>query len=789
MSILKKIGLGQKKKEAAPNIGVNKIKEEKESKEKKNRYLRPLIFICFLLVVLITLPQSTFQSVSNYSVGEPWRSDDLTAPFTFAIKKTADELEQEREQIRRQTAPIFHVDPDVRATIEARLDSLYRDMQPVLDSYMQWQRAKRQGNTSASNDSIRYLQERSFSIVELDSSSWNTLLDNYAAVMLNNQPQQRTVISQIRSQLQNLINSLLSDGIINRDKETIDSDEITIRNLRESTERSVRLSNTLDLNEARQSAQLHLNRIFIANVAETALQIYSQVIKPNWIYSESDTQELLEENLSNISTTKGAVDQGQIIIRTGDIITPDTANILNSLAETRAQTASTLERWLRYLGESIVIIVATLMFIFYIFLYRRTIFDRPSMLLLVFLVLGVVTLASTLIYPLEGVNAYIIPISIAPIILTIVFDSRVGLMATITLAMITGLIHDNNFEYMVATTAACSLGVFSVRDIKKRSQFFFTTPGIVFITYLIVIGGFALTRLNGWENFLPNLMFIAINSVFILFTYPLILLFEKLFKITTDFTLLELADTNLPLMKDLMAKAPGTFHHSLQVANLADAAASEIGANTLECRVGAMYHDIGKMVKPSYFIENQNKTNEHEKLKPRMSTLVIKAHVSEGVKIAQEHNMPEVIVEFIKTHHGTSLIKYFHKKASDEEEDVQDEDFRYDGPIPYTKEQGVLMLADSVEAACRSMKETSYNKLENQINRIVDDHINDGQLSNCPLTFRQIQIIKDSFLSILKGVYHSRIEYPDEDKKQDKSKKEDQQSQPESKESSDLKNT
>ncbi len=780
MSILRKLGLGQKKREAAPNIGANKIKEQKEHTEKKNRYLRALIVICFLLVILITLPRSTFQSVSNYSVGEPWRSDDLTAPFTFAIQKTAEELEQQRQQIREQTAPIFHVDPEANADVNARIDSLYRNLQPVLDSYLQWQRSKRQQDGSAANDSIRYRQEREFSNIELDPSSWNTLLENYATVTLNNQPQERTVLSQIRNQVQNLVNSLMSDGIINRNKVDLESDEITIRNLQERTERTVSVESARDRVEVREYSERHLNRIFIPDVADAATQIFSQVIKPNWIYSESATEALLSENLSDISTTKGAVDQGQIIIRTGDIISPETANILQSLAEARAQTASTLERWLRYLGESIVIIMATMMFIFYIYLYRRNIFDQPSMLLLVFLMLGVVTLASILIYPIDAVNSYIIPLAIAPIILTIIFDSRVGLMATITLAIITGLVHDNNFEYLVATTAACTLGVFSVRDIKKRSQFFFITPGIVFITYLIVVSGFGLTRLSGWENFWPDLLFIAINSVFILFTYPLILLFEKMFKITTDFTLLELADTNLPLMKELMGKAPGTFHHSLQVANLADSAASEIGANALECRVGAMYHDIGKMVKPSYFIENQNKTNEHEKLKPRMSTIVIKAHVSEGVKIAEEHNLPKVIIEFIKTHHGTSLIKYFHKKAADEEQGVQDEDFRYDGPIPYTKEQGILMLADTVEAACRSMKEPTYKKLENRINNVVDDHIHDGQLSNCPLTFRQIQIIKDTFLSILKGVYHTRIEYPD-DKKNEKEKaaKKESENQPE----------
>ncbi|MDR9364558.1 MAG: HDIG domain-containing protein [Balneolaceae bacterium] len=769
MSILKKLGLGQKKREAAPNIGANKIKEQKETAEKKNRYLRALIVICFLLVILFTLPGSTFQSVSNYSVGEPWRSDDLTAPFTFAIQKTAEEIQQERQQIRRQTAPIFHVAPEARADAEAAIDSLYRNLQPVLDSFIQWQQSKQQQDGSAANDSLRHLQERAFSNVELDSSSWNTILENYSAVTLNNQPQERTVVAQIRNQVQNLTNSLMSDGIINRSKENLESDEITIRDLEDRTERIVSIESVKDPSEIDEFAQRHLNRIFIPEVAQAAIQIFNQVIKPNLIYSEAATNELLSEKLSDISPTKGAVDQGQIIIRTGDIITPETANVLRSLAEARAQTASTLERWLRFLGESIVIVMATLMFLFYIFLYRRSIFNQPSMLLLVFLVMGVVSLASILIYPIDVVNSYIIPLSIAPIILTIIFDSRVGLMATITLAIITGLVHDNNFEYLVATTAACTLGVFSVRDIKKRSQFFFITPGIVFITYFIIISGFSLTRLSGWENFWPDLLYIAINSVFILFTYPLILLFEKLFKITTDFTLLELADTNLPLMKELMGKAPGTFHHSLQVANLADSAASQIGANALQCRVGAMYHDIGKMVKPSYFIENQNKTNEHEKLKPRMSTLVIKAHVSEGVKIAEEHNLPKVIIEFIKTHHGTSLIKYFHKKASDEEQGVQDEDFRYDGPIPYTKEQGILMLADSVEAACRSMKEPSYNKLENRIHQVVDNHIHDGQLSNCPLTFRQIQIIKDSFLSILKGVYHSRIEYP-EDEKQKKGK-------------------
>ncbi len=767
MSILKKLGLGQKKSETSPSIGSGKRREREKQSEKKNKYYRSLILIAFLGIVIFVLPRSTFQPVDSYTIGEPWRSDDLTAPFTFSIKKTAEELEEEREEIREQTEPVFHIDTDADQNMKSDLNSIFREMQPVLDSYAQWRRAVENNSSSAESDSIRYMQEKNLSEILMSDSAWNLLAQNHAEIVFNNVPEDSSYVSQIRSEINRIIDDFTDDGIIDKEKSTIEQEDIIIRNLEDLTQRTVSKQNVRDMNEAFSRARRQLDRTFSSEVAETAMQILSLVLQPNLFFSESATEANYNEKLSNISMTKGAVDQGQIIVRRGDIVTRETANILNSLAEARSLTATSLERWMRYLGETIIISIAIIMFFIYIYLYRKPIFDRPLMFFLVFLVLTIVILPSAFIYPFESVNSFIIPIAISPIILTIIFDSRVGLMATVSLAIITGVIHDYNFEYMVATIAACSLGVFSVRDIKKRSQFFFITPGIVFMTYIIVSAGFSLARYTGWETFIENLFFIGVNSVFILFTYPLILLFEKLFKITTDFTLLELADTNLPLMKQLMNKAPGTFHHSLQVANLAESAASNIGANALLFRVGAMYNDIGNMVKPSYFIENQNKINDHDKLKPRMSALVIKAHVSEGVKIAREHNLPEVLVDFIRTHHGTSLIRYFHSKAIESAENVMDEDFRYDGPIPFTKEQGILMLADGVEASCRSMKDTTYNKLEAQINRIVDGNINDEQLSNCPLTFKQIQIIKESFLSILKGVYHSRIEYPDEDEDQD----------------------
>jgi len=773
MSLLENLGLAPKKSEGAPNIGKKKKEEQKKAQVKRNRIYRGLIFGGFLIIVIAMIPESTFQPVASYAVGEPWRTDDLTAPFTFSLNKTEAELEQEKQAIRESTAPIFHHNHNARISIESKLDSLYRSIQPVLDLYLQWQLAKEDELDTAQNDSIRYFQEKNFAAADFDEQAWNTLTSNYVNIRMQGDTQRSSVINEIRNELDILLNDLLNEGIIDLRKSEIESDEITIRNVRDRTERTINVANTRDLPEAREYARYHLSRQFLPDVASAALQLFNQVVQPNWVFSESDTERILEENLANISRTKGAVAQGQVIIRRGDIVTPEKANILRSLAQARATSASETERWLRYSGDVIIIVISALLFLFYLFLYRKSIFNNPAMFLLVFLTLLIVCIASALVYTFDDISSFIVPIAVAPIILTIIFDSRVGLMATVTLAIITALIHDNNFDYLVATITACSLGIFSVRDIKKRSQFFFTTPGIVFITYLLVIGGFALSRFSGWEKFLDDTMFIAINSVFILFTYPLILLFEKTFKITTDFTLLELSDTNLPLLKDLMTKAPGSFHHSLQVANLAESAASAIGANSLLCRVGALYHDIGKMVKPSYFIENQTEGNEHDKLKAKMSALVIKAHVSDGVKIAKKHNLPEVVIDFIKTHHGTSLIRFFYDKAQKNtanESEIPEEDFRYDGPVPFTKEQGILLLADGVEAASRAMKDPSYTKLESLITRMADDHISAGQLSNCPLTFRQIQIIKESFLSILVGVYHSRIEYPDD--KKDSSKKE-----------------
>ena len=786
MSLLEKIGLGRKKKELAPLLGEKKKKQQEKYSLKRNPYLKGFIFLCFILISVFSLPRTSVRSGYTYTVGQPWRSEDLTAPFTFALNKTDQEIETEAQSIEQQLPSIFVVDGNTSIVIQTRLDSLYRTLRPVLESYHTWQTSKANNSLTTFDDSLRFGREYELLNIGLTEFSLNTLLTSYHLVKSQNLRDNEFSGIVVKQQLESLIDKLLDQGVINTNKTTLTDNQITVLNLSQNTEQSISITRVRDLLEANEFAQFQLNRNLSDPLTRLGIEFYNKVIRPNYISSEKERQARLNEAISNISPTKGAMAQGQVIIRRGDIVNQETANILASLDKARALNASDLEKWLRFAGGAVLVIVISLVFFMYLYLYRRKISEDNGLFFLVFLTLGLISISSALIIFFDVADPFIVPVAIAPIMLTIIFDSRVGIIAAVTLSSLIGLVNGYDFEFTIATISACSMGVFSVRDVRDRSQFFFTTPGVVFVTYVLTMGAFSLAKMESWDEVLGNLMYISINSVFILFTYPIILLFEKLFGVTTDFTLLELGDTNQPLLKELMNKATGTFHHSLQVANLSEAAASAIGANPLLTRVGALYHDIGKMIKPEYFVENQTTgANEHDKLKPQMSAIVIKAHISEGVKMAEEHNLPKPLIHFIETHHGTSTIRYFFEKAKEDDnlkEILNEKQFKYEGPLPSTKEAGVLLLADGIEAASRAMKSPTYSKLENLVSRMIDDRVTEGQLSHCPLTFRDLQVIKETFLAILVGVYHNRIEYPDEQKNDKKPKKAVEPSIPETEE-------
>jgi putative nucleotidyltransferase with HDIG domain len=365
---------------------------------------------------------------------------------------------------------------------------------------------------------------------------------------------------------------------------------------------------------------------------------------------------------------------------------------------------------------------------------------------------------------------YLIFVPAASMLLTIIFDSRVGFYGTVIIAFLTAGIRGNDYTIALASLVAGALSVYTVRDVKNRTQIF-RSLGFIALGYTIAILAIGMERFAPVHVILEQLTFGVTNAIISpVLTYGLLIFFERVFKVTTDLTLMELSHFNHPLLRQLSEQAPGTYHHSMTMASLAEAAALAVKANEVLARVGAYFHDVGKVVKPTYFVENQKGSrNKHDKLAPRMSSLIISAHVKDGIALAREHNLPEEVIDFIPMHHGTTRIEYFYNKAlhlaqgSEDEtkvDEIKDQDYRYPGPKPQTKETGILMLADGIEASARTLDDPSPQKLEALIDDFIRRRFGEGELDECPLTLKDLTKIKAAFLSVLVGIYHTRVKYP-----------------------------
>jgi putative nucleotidyltransferase with HDIG domain len=360
-------------------------------------------------------------------------------------------------------------------------------------------------------------------------------------------------------------------------------------------------------------------------------------------------------------------------------------------------------------------------------------------------------------------------------LLTIIFDSRVGFYGTVIMALLVAGIRGNDYAIALVSIVGGSLSVYTVRDMRNRSQIF-RSLGFIFLGYAMAIIALGAERFESLNIIAEQIGYAFANAVISpVLTYGLLIFFERVFNVTTDLTLMELSHFNHPLLRKLAEQAPGTYHHSLTISSLAEAAAAAVSANEVLARVGALFHDIGKLVKPMYFVENQKGTrNKHDKLTPRMSSLIISAHVKEGMNLAKEHNLPTEVIDFIPMHHGTTRIEYFYSKAidlahrSDDEtkiEEINEQDYRYPGPKPQTRETGILMLADAVEASTRTLDEPSPQKLESVIDDIIKKRFEEGELDECPLTLKDLTKIKAAFLGVLIGVHHTRVKYPESSRK------------------------
>ncbi|MBT8320378.1 MAG: HDIG domain-containing protein, partial [Eudoraea sp.] len=487
------------------------------------------------------------------------------------------------------------------------------------------------------------------------------------------------------------------------------------------------------------------------------------ILKPNISYDADLSARELENELSKVSLTLGTIDEGELIVAKGEVVEADNLTLLNSLKSEYESELWAESNYYFILGGYTILVALVLMMLF-LFLkrYRPEVFRNNVKVTFIFFNILLMVFVTTFVVKYEDAYVFVVPLCILPLILKTFFDARLGLFVHVLTVLILGFVVPNSFEYIFLQIIAGIVTILTVSELYKRANLFISVGQI---TLIYIVGYFAFNVIH--EGNLDNIIwltfgFFLLNGMITLFAQPLIYIYEKIFGMVSDVSLLELSDTNSRLLKELANKAPGTFHHSLQVANLAEAAANEIGANAMLVRVGALYHDIGKMKRPTYFTENQvTNINPHDDLVPTESAKIIINHVIEGIEIARKNKLPDRVIDFIRTHHGTNLVYYFYRKQQELEQQVEEAQFRYPGPIPFSKETAILMMADSVEAASKSLKNPTYQVIDEFVDRIIGVQMNANQFVNANITFREIETVKKVLKHKLTNIYHLRVEYPE----------------------------
>jgi putative nucleotidyltransferase with HDIG domain len=532
-----------------------------------------------------------------------------------------------------------------------------------------------------------------------------------------------------------------------------------------------------DIQDAWTKARFEVTNRFPEDISISRDLGYSLIVefmKPNLIYDRETTERRQKARQDRVPRNKGIILKNERILDANTRVTEDALQKLFSLSvsiDNKSMQESRSDTVLAYVGRILVIGIIVSFFFTFLLTYRKHIFNDWRMVLLIGLIFLIeVSLAFLFTQNLE-LSEYLIPITVAAMVLTIMFDAKIAFMGITSIILLITILIGNNVEFMVTAMFNSSVGIYAVRQLRRRSQLFTAIFALLSSSALVIIGQ-GLFKGHAWilmGNDMMNLSIVAILSPIV--TYGLIGLLEVSFGITTNLTLIELLDFQHPLLKRLQNEANGTFNHSIVVGNLAEACSDAIGANSLLCRVGAYYHDLGKMARPEYYIENQYAgENLHDNLTSVMSAKIIKNHVTDGLVLAKEYGLPTIVSDFIPMHHGTTRVEYFYRKALEEDKNVEEVQFQYPGPKPNTKETGILMICEAVEAAVRSIKEPDIMKIEAMIDKIINMRVTAGQLSECPLTMDELTRIKgkvdgsSGLLPVLRGIYHIRIEYPDDNK-------------------------
>ena len=678
---------------------------------KKNlgRIYRILLFILSCVVIIYFFPKSGKFKYS-FENSRPWQSDNLYAPFDFAIKKTDKELEEEKTNIRLATKVFFNKDSLV---LNKSLNLLYNKIDNPL------------------NDSvINTLNKRELKLIK------------NAGIAIISKIYSRGLLDQNYDYKSNQIVSLLINN------------------------KQVNSGYFADIHKPEDLLTFINNEIISLNIQEYKPQIVSilfDLVESNISLNENLTKNSIEEALANVSPNRGIIEKETLIISKGEIVEGDKLKILESLKnEYETSSVSKTNYYLIISSYSLLVILTLLMIILFIRKFRKKIYLNLNQLSLVFFNVTLLVLITTFVVNIESSYVFVIPICILPLLLKAFFDSRVAFFVHSVTVMLLGFIVPNSYEFIFLNIIVGVITIISSDDLYKRANLFITV-GQITAVYMISYFSFFVIHEGNIDNLeIFNFLLFMLCGLLTLFVYPLIYIYEKVFNLVSDVSLLELSDTNSPLLKELSNKAPGTFHHSMNVANLAESSANEIGGNSMLARVGALYHDIGKMDNPSYFTENQvTGTNPHDKLSSLESVNIILDHVSKGVEIAKKNNLPNRIIDFIRTHHGTNVIHYFYENDLNLNLKPNIEDYKYSGPKPFSKETALVMMCDSVEAATKSLENPDSEKINSFVETIIDKQIENNQFENCSITFKDIKAIKNVIKKKLANIYHIRVEYPE----------------------------
>ncbi len=670
----------------------------------KNLIYKSLIFIATVSVIVYFLPN---EGKFNYQfdINKPWKYGLLQASFDFPIYKNDIQVQKEQDSILADYQPYFQIDKEAEKNVLSKLREDY-------------------------NKTLRH------SLPGTDYVSY----------------------------IERTLKALYEDGIIaGNDLKRMEEDSIIAIRL---VDKNVATSRFIDQLYTVKEAYEYLLNADTTHYKKKILQQcnLNDYITPNLVYDEEKSEAAQKDLLSNISWANGFVLNGQKIIDRGEIVDEQTYNILESLRkEWEKRSDSVQEKRLTLAGQILYVGIFLFCFMAYLELFRADYYERKGTLTLLFALIVFFPVLSSIMVEQNLSSIYVVPFAMIPIIVRVFLDSRTAFMAHVTIILLCSITLRFPHEFILLQVVAGMVAIYSLRELSQRSQLL-RTALVVFISYALLYFAFELIHEDDLTKLNTRMyIYFMINGILLLFAYPLLFLLEKIFGFTSDVTLVELSNINNSLLREMSEVAPGTFQHSLQMANLAAAAANKIGGKSQLVRTGALYHDIGKMVNPAFFTENQSGVNPHKSLSYEQSAQVIISHITDGLKLAEKHNLPKVIKDFISTHHGRGLTKYFYISYKNEhpDEEVDQEKFRYPGPNPFTKEQAILMMADSVEAASRSLPEYTEESISTLVDKIIDTQVSEGYFKECPITFKDIATVKALFKEKLKTMYHTRISYPE----------------------------